>query len=211
MLYFLACQRRHAWRLHLDIRAYFLSIPHARLLALFAERVKDADTLELLRRVIDASEQVYRTPLAARTLGERCPAPGHGLPLGSWFSQWCGNFYLDGLDHLIKRALKIPGYGRYMDDLVLFANDRAQLRDARQLIAAWLAAHRGLQLNAKHLSIEPTRTPAVLLGHRVSRAGISPSRKLRRRFRSKLQAAAANGEEALYRTIQSYQGLLLFP
>jgi excisionase family DNA binding protein len=207
----LACQRRHAWRLHLDIRAYFLSIQHERLLALFAERVKDRDTIELLHVVITASEQVYRTPLAASTLGERCPAPGYGLPLGSWFSQWCGNFYLDGLDHVIKRVLKIPGYGRFMDDLVLFADDNIPLLDARESIAAWLAEHRGLRLNPKHLSIEPTRTPAVLLGYRVSRAGISPSRKLRRRFRGKLREAAANGEDALCRTIRSYQGLLLFP
>ena len=43
-LYFLACQRRYAWRLHLDISAYFLSINHTRLLDLFAERIVDADT-----------------------------------------------------------------------------------------------------------------------------------------------------------------------
>jgi hypothetical protein len=211
VLYFLACQRRYPWRLHLDIHAYFLSIRHEQLLALFAERVKDRDTIALLRLVINASESVYGTPLAASTLGERCPAPGYGLPLGSWFSQWCGNFYLDGLDHVIKRTLKIPGYGRYMDDLVLFANDKTRLLNARASIAMWLADHRALRLNPKHLSIEPTQTPAVLLGYRVSRAGISPSRKLRRRFRGKLRAAAARGEAALCRTIRSYQGLLLFP
>ena len=66
-LYFLACQRRYAWRLHLDIRAYFLSINHSRLLALFAERIGDADTLALLRLIIAASEQVYRSHLAAAT------------------------------------------------------------------------------------------------------------------------------------------------
>ena len=126
-LYFLACQRRYAWRLHLDIRAYFLSINHSRLLALFAVRIVDADTLALLRLIIAASEQVYRSRLAAATLGARCPAVGWGLPLGSWFSQWCGNFYLDAVDHMIKRQLKIPGYARYMDDLVLFADDKAQL------------------------------------------------------------------------------------
>ena len=113
---FLACQRRYAWRLHLDIRAYFLSINHGRLLALFAERIGDADTLALLRLIIAASEQVYRSRLAAVTLGARCPAVGWGLPLGSWFSQWCGNFYLDEVDQMIKRQLKIPGYARYMDD-----------------------------------------------------------------------------------------------
>jgi len=38
------------------------------------------------------------------------------LPLGSWLSQWCGAFYLDPMDHYVKRELKVPGYLRYMDD-----------------------------------------------------------------------------------------------
>jgi RNA-directed DNA polymerase len=211
VLYFLACQRRYAWRLHLDIRAYFLSINHSRLLALFAERIVDADTLALLRLIITSSEQVYQSRLAAATLGPRCPDVGWGLPLGSWFSQWCGNFYLDEVDHMIKRQLKIPRYARYMDDLVLFADDKAQLLEARAAIAAWLQSERQLQLNPKHLTVEPTRTPAVFLGYRISQAGLAPSRKLRRRLRQRLRAAAATGEETLVRSIRSYQGLLLFP
>jgi hypothetical protein len=44
----------------------------------------------------------------------------------------------------------------------------------------------------------------------VSHAGISPSRKLRRRMRRRLAAAAAQGPEALQRTLTSYRGLVLF-
>lgn len=69
VLYFLRCQRRHAWRLHLDIRAYFLSIGHTRLLALFGQRIVDADTLELLRLTISSGNQVYGSQLATTTLG----------------------------------------------------------------------------------------------------------------------------------------------
>ena len=65
-----------------------------------------------------------------------------GLALGSYLSQWCGTFYLDGLDHFVKRELKIRAYLRYMDDFVLFSNDRSQLVNARAVIAAWLAEER---------------------------------------------------------------------
>ncbi|MCB1812264.1 MAG: hypothetical protein KDK04_11180 [Candidatus Competibacteraceae bacterium] len=51
----------------------------------------------------------------------------------------------------------------------------------------------------------------MFVGYRISRAGISPSRKLRRRMRARVKAAAAQGDKALIRTIRSYQGLLLFP
>jgi len=98
-----------------------------------------------------------------------------------------------------------------MDDFVLFADDKMQLLEARTEITAWLHEERALDLNPKHLAIESTHIPAVFLGYRVSRAGISPSRKLRRHLRSRLQVAASKGEEALFRTLQSYRGLLLFP
>jgi hypothetical protein len=174
-------------------------------------RQKSRWTLELLRLTITSGDQVYGSQLAATTLGERCPSAGQGLPLGSWFSQWCGNFYLDSLDHFVKRTLKIPGYQRYMDDFVLFADDKTQLIEARTVIAAWLHKARALDLNPKHLAIEPTHIPAVFLGYRVSRAGISPSRKLRRHLRSRLRVGASRGEEALFRTLQSYRAILLFP
>ena len=210
-LYFLAGQRRHPWRLQLDISAYFPSIAHDRLLNLLAERVRDADTLTLLQSIIASGEPVYRSRLAAQWLGDRCPSPGRGLPLGSWFSQWCGNFYLDGLDHFIKRDLKIPMYLRYMDDLALFAGSKQSLLDARSAIGDWLHAQRGLSLNPKRLAVEPTRTAATFVGYRISRAGIAPGRKLRRNFRRRLRVAGDRGEESLIRSIRSYRGLLVFP
>lgn len=91
--------------------------------------------------------------------------------------------------------------------------DRVQEAPAarRAAIAAWLRAERGLALNPKHLAVEPTSAPAVFVGYRISRAGFSASRKLRRRFRRRLRSAAAKGESSLIRSIRSYRGLLLFP
>jgi retron-type reverse transcriptase len=160
VLYFLKCQRDYAWRLHLDIKSYFPSVSHETLRSLFASRITDRDTLELVRLIVESGNSVYASALARRTLGENCPPSGFGLPLGSWFSQWCGNFYLDAMDHYIKRELKVRGHLRYMDDFVLYAESKSLLTDARDAIAAWLATHRGLRLNPKHLAVAPTRSPA---------------------------------------------------
>lgn len=211
VLHYLGCQRRFGWRLQLDIAGYFPAIDHARLLALFRRRVADPDTLALISDLLVAGGQVYRHPLAVALLGSRCPPPGRGLPLGSWFSQWCGNFYLDELDQRIKRQHRIAGYLRYMDDFVLFGDDPARLADIRDQIAGWLDEARGLALNPKQGAIAPTRSPGQFVGYRISRAGIAPSRKLRRRLPAKLASAAAQGEDALARTLASYRGLLVFP
>ena len=61
------------------------------------------------------------------------------------------------------------------------------------------------------LAVELTSTPMVFLGYCISRAGISSSRNLRRRLRRRIRAAVCKGEDALFRTIRSDQGLLLFP
>lgn len=207
----LAWQRRYGYRLHLDIAGYFMNIDHGCLRRLLFHRLADPDTRRLIDRVLKSGARVYRQPLARELFGAQTPGPGQGLPLGSWFSQWCGTFYLDGLDHHVKRELGMPGYLRYMDDLVLFADDRAALTAARADIADWLWRERRLRLNPKRLQVLSNHEPAVVLGYRVSRAGITASRKLRRRLVRRLDVAARKGDQALLRTIRSYRGLLLFP
>ena len=51
----------------------------------------------------------------------------------------------------------------------------------------------------------------MFVGYRISRAGITASRKLRRRLRQRVRTAAAKGAAALLRTLRSYRGLLIFP
>ena len=105
-----------------------------RLQSLLFRRLRDPDTQRLIGLLLAGGARVYRTAQAQAILG---PPRGerHGLPLGSYLSQWCGNLYLDGLDHFVKRTLKVPGYLRYMDDFVLFSNDREQLVDASAAVA----------------------------------------------------------------------------
>lgn len=205
VLRFLGFARTYRHCLRLDIRRYFQSIDHTILQSIWAHRIADARTLELLKLL----GEVYRTPLAIQTVG--ASEPGAGVPVGSSLSQWAANLYLDGLDHYVKRELKVRGYLRYMDDSVLFANDIRVLERARECVEVWLQAHRRLVLNPKHGDIGSTQAPTVFLGYRIARAGVTPSRKLRRRMYMNVQRAAARGPDALVRTVRSYRGLLAGP
>jgi hypothetical protein len=209
-LAYLGLLRRHAWRCQLDIARYFPSVDLGTLEGLLFRRLADPRTRLVLSRLLDAGARVYRTRPALEILGPP-PVGRRGLALGSFLSQWCGNFYLDGMDHQIKRVLKIPGYLRYMDDFVLFAGDPGRLAEARSAIADWLAAERGLALKPRGGQVRPAREPATFLGFRIARSGIVPGRKLRRRFAARVRAAAGQGEAALERSLASYRGLLLFP
>jgi RNA-directed DNA polymerase len=208
---YLTWLRRFRYRLHLDISGYFLNIDHARLRGDLFRRLEDTRTRWLIDIILRNSGTVYQQSLARRVLGVSSPNAGKGLPLGSWFSQWCGAYYLNPMDHYLKRVVKVPGYLRYMDDCVLFCDDKGHLEDCRTLLAAWLADNRGLTLNPNKLDVTPHHSPGVFLGYRISRSGISPSHKLRRRMKARLRLAAGKGDEALIRSIRAYGGLLCFP
>lgn len=124
-------------------------------------------------------------------------------------SHWSGALYLDGLDHFVKRSLKVPGYLRYMDDFVLFGDDPAALEAAREAIRAWLLHERGLELKRRRDAVQPTTQPATYLGFRVSRAGILPGPKAKRRLKERLALADTLATDRLERCLTSYRGLLL--
>jgi RNA-directed DNA polymerase len=161
--------RRFPYFLKLDVRKYFDSIPHDRLLARLARRFKDRRLLELLGGIIGA----FRGSL------------GRGLPIGSLTSQHFANCYLGGLDRLIKESLRIKGYVRYMDDMALWSDSRSCLRSALTAIDAFLRDELGLELKATPY-LNRTDHGMDFLGCRVYRKHMILSRRSRRRFRRKL-------------------------
>jgi len=212
LLQYLRLTRQHRFRVSLDVKRYFPSIRHQILLALLRHRLRDEKTLALLEQIIRAGGSVYRSALAVRALGlDQDPLPPDcGLAIGSYVSQWSGALYLDGLDHYVKRTLKIPGYLRYMDDFSLFADDRARLLGAREAIREWLFRERGLVLGRRRWEVMDAREPSRFVGYRISRAGTAPGPKVKRRLKKRLRAAAERGPDALARSLASYRGVFLF-
>jgi len=62
-----------------------------------------------------------------------------GLPIGNLTSQFWANVFLNGFDHFVKRELKCAGYVRYVDDFLLFGDDKKQLHQWRAQVIQWLA------------------------------------------------------------------------
>ncbi len=188
VLRFLTFLRSHAYLVHLDIHRYYPSVDHKTLLSLLTPKIRDRRIVALLEKILDSGWRLYRQQ-AVREFFQLGPLTGnlepHGLPIGNLTSQWWGNLYLDRLDHFIKRDLKVEGYLRYMDDLVLFADDQRSLRLWRAEIGDWLALNRSLALNPKKGHIRPARHAQPYLGHAVSRSGYDLGPKAVRRFRKR--------------------------
>jgi retron-type reverse transcriptase len=167
--------RTYRYVLSLDIRAYFDSIDHHRLRTLLFKRIIEPPLRRLVDTILASGDRLHQSqradPQLARWIDRPLPAPGYGLPIGNLTSQWWANLYLGAFDHEVQRSLGLA-YQRYMDDLLIFGNDRDTLLAARDTCATWLARERKLDL--KHPLKRPTRTDQRLhyLGYVVSRCGL---------------------------------------
>lgn len=91
---------------------------------------------------------------------------GVGLPIGSLSSQLFANAILSPLDHYIKHELKVRGYVRYMDDLLLMADNRQRLLDWQKCIHLWLEPT-GLRLHPNKQYVGLAQQGFDYLGYRV--------------------------------------------
>ena len=77
---------------------------------------------------------------------------GNTLPLpDNLTSQFWANCYLNPFDHFVKRELHCRGYLRYVDDCLLFADDRRTLRTCYDGVVRHLARLR--------LTVHPSAHP----------------------------------------------------
>lgn len=170
---------RYPWFLKLDVAKYFDSILQAMLMTEVERRFRDRRLVALWRRIVES--------YASR--------PGHGLPIGALTSQHLANLYLDPVDRLMKEHLRVPGFARYMDDMVAWGRTKAELKAARGAVEEFLGTRLGLCLNPRwHL--QPTWRGMDFLGYRVFPGGSRLARTSRRRFLRRwrwCEAALASG------------------
>lgn len=206
--------RRHPFALHLDIRAYFPSIDRGILRALLARRVRDQRFLAVVDRVLEAGADLYADPALRAWAGltPDWPPTDRGLPIGAYTSQvFAAHLYLDAADHYIKRTLKVPGYVRYVDDLFLFGDSRAELRAWRTETGRWLLEHRGLRLKHPEARVLSCAGHLDALGYRLRRAGLEALPRALRRMRRRVTAHMAGQPGAdMARSLASTAGVVLF-
>ena len=161
--------RNANWCLKLDVRKYFDSISHKKLLQLLESRFKDERLLRLLSRIVVA----YRGEL------------GIGLPIGSLTSQHFANFYLGWLDRYVKETLRIRGYVRYMDDMVLWHSSREALVEIHHQCQQFIAVQLGLEF--KPSTVQRTGAGVSFLGCRIWPTHVELNGRSKRRWRRRVR------------------------
>lgn len=125
--------------LKIDIKKYYPSVDHDILKLIIRRKIKDADLLELLDGIIDSAD---------------------GIPIGNLLSQYFANLYLMPFDHWIKEQMGVKYYFRYLDDMVIFLDNKPYLHTLQTAVKEYLQQHLKLELN-RHRQIFPVASRGV--------------------------------------------------
>jgi len=196
------CQRfarRFRYVLQCDVRQFFPSIDHAILKETLGRVIADPDVMWLVDRILESGVGVLSEEY------EMVYFPGddlfaasrpRGLPIGNLTSQFWANCYLNPFDYFVKRELRCKGYLRYVDDFLLFADDKRRLWAWRERVVDRLARLR-LTLHEEQAHPRPVSEGIPFLGfvvypthRRLKRRNVV---NYRRRLRRLLGAYRAGG------------------
>ena len=158
----------YKWFLKIDFRKYFDSLDHRILKEQLRRLFKDKRLLVILNRIID-SYSVNQNK---------------GVPIGNLTSQYFANHYLTQADHYAKEVLRIPAYVRYMDDIVLWHNNKESLKDTGFKLLNY--TEYALELKAKPFCLNRNSQGLPFLGYLLSPDKTRLAHRSRSRFIEKL-------------------------
>ena len=139
-----------------DLKSYFDTIPHDRLMARVGETISDGRVLKLID---DFLKQEIMSDMARWQ-------PTTGTPQGAVLSPLLANIYLHPLDLLMEQNGR--RMVRYADDFVILCRTEDEAEAALREIGAWTAAN-GLTLHPDKTRVADSRQPGQgfeFLGYR---------------------------------------------
>jgi RNA-directed DNA polymerase len=164
------------WIVDADLKDFFGSVDHEKLLTLVAQRVSDGRVLRLIRGMLRAGVLAE---------GQRLPTE-QGTPQGGTVSPLLSNILLTPFDREMRRR----GYRltRYADDWVVTCRTRAEAERALAEATALLKTL-GVALSAEKTRIVHVQVGFEFLGYKIKR-GTRPLRLAPDKIRSGVRSGA---------------------
>jgi RNA-directed DNA polymerase len=161
--------RRYKYVMHLDVRQFFPSIDHQILLSILSRSLADQRAMNLICKIIASGNGVQANEYDMVYFPDDeifASSRPRGLPIGNLTSQNWANVYLNELDQYAKRVLKCRAYIRYVDDMVLFSDEKEQMNQWRTEIIQYAQTLR-LTLHEESAQSRPSHTGVSFLGFQV--------------------------------------------
>ena len=164
------------WVVDADIKGYFDSIPHDKLMEKVGQKISDGRVLELIESYLKAG--VMET-------GKGWEATPEGTPQGGVISPLLANIYLNDLDwEMVRAGLQMV---RYADDFVILCHTEQEAHRALELIRRWMEQAQ-LRLHPEKTKVVDASQPGGFdfLGYHFERGMKWPRKKSERRLKEKL-------------------------
>jgi len=161
--------RRFKYVLPCDVQQFFPAIDHQLLKNILAKTIVCQQTSRLCHKIIDSGSGVLDKEYRMHYFpGDDlfAAARPRGLPIGNLTSQFWANVYLNELDQFVKHTLGCKGYVRYVDDFLLFANDKSTLHRWRNEVMMFLRSLR-LTIHENRAQPRPVEQGIPFLGFTV--------------------------------------------
>jgi RNA-directed DNA polymerase len=154
-----------------DLKSYFDTIPHDRLMSLVRERIADSKVLTLMESFLKADIMD----------GLREWTPEAGAPQGAVLSPLLSNIYLNPLDHhMAQEGFEMI---RYADDMVILCRTEEEARQALVRIQQW-TTDAGLTLHPTKTRLVDARTEGFdFLGYHFRGRLRLPREKSEKKFK----------------------------
>lgn len=158
-----------------DLKGYFDSIPHDRLMSRLKGKVADGRVLSLIEKFLKADiiDEMNQW------------SPTSGAPQGAVLSPLLSNVYLDPLDHLLAES----GFEmvRYADDFVILCRSSEDAARALELVQQWTVEN-GLTLHPTKTKVVDVRTDGFdFLGYHFRGSKHWVSEKSRRKLKDAIR------------------------
>ena len=166
------------WVVDADLKSYFDTIPHERLMERVEDRVSDGRVIGLLREYLKQGVMETMTRWI----------PEEGTPQGAVISPLLSNIYLNELDHKMEEL----GYEmvRYADDFVILCRSQEEAEEALREVSKW-TAEAGLKLHPEKTRIVDARLEKVgfdFLGYHFERGLKWPRTKSLKKYKDTIRA-----------------------
>ena len=175
-------QQGYAWVVDADLKSYFDTIPHEKLMERVAEKVADG-------AVLDVIEAFLKAKVMETVIGWTAE---EGTPQGAVLSPLLSNIYLNPLDQ--QMAEEGHEMVRYADDFVVLCRSRVEAEQVLEKLQSW-TAQAGLKLHPIKTRIVNATEPGGFdfLGYHFEQGRKTPRKKSLKKLKDSIRDKTGRG------------------